>query len=318
MGADLLAAASQDARDGMGSQTQSKHLRLTRLRKRRRLHSRTAPERGCVADPPQRPQFADALEWSGCRPVCQRAAAGAPHTAALPSSPPLRAGGTQEISRWWSAAEPPEKPSPRALRPGGAREPRNPPMRVAMAMGHHWQPSARAPAGRQSDGGSVGESEWSRGGSTPLAPRRGAAFGGGGWSGGSAVLHHRLISCVPPARRSRGAAGECTPRSLRSEKPASPIAAPSNVRHRIATGGKRGWQRGRSSGLGNFTGIQRANFRSPVLYAPAVPAESEATCAAANCRASANSCSTIFCSFAHWTKPGAIFTKEEKTRCASS
>ena len=39
---------------------------------------------------------------------------------------PLRAGGTQEISRWWSAAEPPGKRGGRPLRPGGARERRNP------------------------------------------------------------------------------------------------------------------------------------------------------------------------------------------------
>ena len=46
-------------------------------------------------------------------------------------------------------------------------------------------------------------SRWPRvsSGFAALAPRRGARLGWGGGSGGSATLHHRLISYVPLARR---------------------------------------------------------------------------------------------------------------------
>ena len=78
------------------------------------------------------------------------------------SPPPLRAGGTQEISRWWSAAEPPDKPSRRALRPGGAREPWNP--AAAPRPGDAsswadlpdcWQPRGRAPGGGRARAGAA-------------------------------------------------------------------------------------------------------------------------------------------------------------------
>ena len=78
------------------------------------------------------------------------------------SPPPLRAGGTQEISRWWSAADPPDKPSRRALRPGGAREPWNP--AAAPRPGDAsswadlpdcWQPRGRAPGGGRARAGAA-------------------------------------------------------------------------------------------------------------------------------------------------------------------
>ena len=53
-------------------------------RGRQRGRIRTPPpERGGVADQPQQRQSTDVVEWPGRRPVCQRAAAGASHTAAL-------------------------------------------------------------------------------------------------------------------------------------------------------------------------------------------------------------------------------------------
>ena len=65
-------------------------------------------------------------------------------------------------------------------------------------------PAAREPARAADRSQKRREREACRTVCTALAPRRGAALGWGGWSGGSAALHHRLISYVPPARRGGG------------------------------------------------------------------------------------------------------------------
>ena len=87
------------------------------------------------------------------------------------------------------------RPNP-TLRPGGARE-----------------PGKRADTARLCDGSS--------GARLPGWRAHGVASRPGGFTGGFATLHHRLISCVPPARRGRGVArpdsGRDAPRTRRRD-----------------------------------------------------------------------------------------------------
>ena len=85
-------------------------------------------------------------------------------------------------------------------------------------------------------------SERCRGGFTTLAPRRGAGPGWRDGSGGSATLHHRLISCVPPARRG-GTAGRTTGTERKCPNSRGPTArqpaSPGQVRVMPASCGRR-------------------------------------------------------------------------------
>ena len=95
--------------------------------------------------------------------------------------------------------------------PAGRESRGTPPTRLALATLHHGRTSRAPgnPVGVRRPGAERGRvrrgGERCRRAFTALAPRRGARLGWGGGSGGSAALHHRLISYVPPARRGRGA-----------------------------------------------------------------------------------------------------------------
>ena len=95
--------------------------------------------------------------------------------------------------------------------PAGRESRGTPPTRLALATLHHGRTSRTAgnPVGVRRPGAERGRvrrgGERCRRAFTALAPRRGTRLGWGGGSGGSAALHHRLISYVPPARRGREA-----------------------------------------------------------------------------------------------------------------
>ena len=83
---------------------------------------------------------------------------------------------------------------------GGSKRARRP-FRTPSPAKYRSPIRIKSRAGRQCERRPRCEGEWHRRAFAALAPRRGAGLGWGGGSGGSAALHHRLISYVPPARR---------------------------------------------------------------------------------------------------------------------